>query len=374
MSTRELLPLLLDDRVAIQAIVVREATITACSEAAKDLLDAEPGRPLELLFDDGSRRKLARARAAAPTSCELQARRDGHDPVPVRLAVLPLDAGEQLLLVSRTGVDYADRVAQQLLGANDRLANLTRELSLRSADLDAARARFEALAELREHFVSMLAHDLRGALHGILLGADAAEQAHASGSTERMSSVLARIRNTTRRVVELVETVLEAARTETGEVTLDLQTTSLRAVVQDALDTYLPLAEHAGVRLELIASAGEHALLGDRVRLGQVAGNVIENAIRHSPRGGTVTVEIVDLPQAVRIAVRDEGPGVPPRLRDRIFERFVRDPGGKGSLGLGLHVAHQLARLHGGRIWIEDGRPPGATFVIELPRSTYDRA
>jgi len=367
MTDRALLDLLLDDTPGILALVVRDRHVVRRSEAAGELLRAEQGQPLDRLFDPASQRKLAAAATSSPASCELQAR-IADELVAVRVALIPLAPGEHLVLLARIGAEYAEAMAHQLLAANSHLANLTRDLARQSAELDAARRRFEVLADLREHFISMLAHDVRGAVQSVLFGSEAIERAQGNAPAPVRRS-LERIRRSAVRVIELVDKVLEAARTESGRMVLDARPVAMRDVVNDALEIYGPIAEHAGLSLELIDTAQADLVSGDRVRLGQVSGNLIENAIRHSPRNSTITVELTSDARVIRLAVRDRGPGIPPGLRERIFERFVQGPASSGSLGLGLYVAHQVVELHHGRIFVEDAVPHGAALVVELPRA-----
>jgi signal transduction histidine kinase len=364
----DLVELLLDRRVAVPVIVVRGGTIASSNPAARELLAGDVGESIEALFAADSRGKVTAALAAAPASCEVQVRRSGTDPEPVRLAVVPLGPDTRLILVARIGAEYSEPMAQQLLAVNNHLANLTRELSRQSAELAAARTRFESLADLREQFISMLAHDVRGALQGIVLNIEVMQCGDAT-ATGPWRDALARIQRSATRVVELVEKVLEAARTETGRITLDMRPVSLGAVARDVLEVYAPIADRVGVGLALVDRLGDAVVAADRVRLGQIVGNLLENAIRHSPARGTVTVELSATARAVHLAVRDQGPGIPIALRERVFERFAQGAGSSGSLGLGLHVAHELVKLHAGRIFIEDVAPHGAALIVELPRS-----
>ena len=367
MTDRALLDLLLDDTPGIIALVVRDGRVMRRSKAAGELLRAEHEQPIDRLFDPASRRKLAAAVTASPTSCELQAR-IADELVAVRVALIPLAPGEHLMLLAQIGADYAEAMTRQLLAANDHLANLTRDLARQSAELDGARRRFESLADMREHFISMLAHDVRGALQSVLLGSEAIERAQGD-APEPVRRSLERIRRSAVRVTELVDKVLEAARTESGRMVLDARPVAMRDVVNDAVELYGPIAERAGLSLELIDHAQADQVSGDRVRLGQVTGNLIENAIRHSPRNSTITVELTSDARVIRVAVRDRGPGIPPEVRERIFERFVQGPVSMGSLGLGLYVAHQVVELHHGRIYVEDVVPHGAALIVELPRA-----
>lgn len=359
---------LLDPRVSIPVIVARDGIVTSWNDAARELFDGDVGRPVEELFAPGSRSKLEDTLAAAPGSCEVQSWGGQSDPETLQVVAIELAPDMRLLFVNRVGVRYSEAMEHVLLQANRHLANLTREVSRQSAELEAARNRFEALAEQRERFIAMLAHDVRGALNNILLSVEVILGAGENVPFALMSKALGSISRSSTRVAQLVDTVLESARTETGRIVLDAALVSIREVAQGAIETYDLTATRAGVRLELVDQLGDAVVSGDRVRLGQIAGNLIENAIRYSPHGGRVTVELSGTPQTVRLTVRDEGPGIPAEQREQIFERFVQGPGTSGSLGLGLCVAHELVGLHGGRIFVEDVVPSGTALVVELPR------
>ena len=111
---------------------------------------------------------------------------------------------------------------------------------------------------------------------------------------------------------------------------------------------------------------------GDRARLRQVLGNLIENAVKYSPEGGEVRVSAAAANGAVHIAVRDAGPGIPSEQQARIFEKFGRVdvPGfSKPGTGLGLFIARSIAEAHGGSLEVSSGADPGSTFTLTLPIS-----
>ena len=367
MTDQALVELLFTPATALIVLSIREGRVSRCSEAARDLLHAEPNQPLDTLFDGRSRAKLVVALGAAPSSCELQAHAGDNEPVTIQISIVPWPNDEYLAFVTHVGIAYGERLSRQLLAANDHLANLTRDLARQSAELDTARRRFESLAELREQFISMLAHDVRGALTSVLLGTDAIARAIPGSTTTTESRALERIGRSSRRVLELVDKVLEIARTESGRIQLDLRPVSLRTLAREVVEIYEPIAGRDGLRLELDDLGGGDVVTGDRVRLGQVLGNVVENALRHSPRGGMVTIELGGRAGVARVVVRDEGEGIPPELRERIFERFVQGAKSSGSLGLGLYIARQVIEQHHGRIFVDDNPRRGTALAIELP-------
>jgi signal transduction histidine kinase len=113
---------------------------------------------------------------------------------------------------------------------------------------------------------------------------------------------------------------------------------------------------------------------GDAELLRRVIENLVSNAIKHTPRDGRLRVDVASTPACVRIAVRDEGPGVPPNARERIFERFsatgLSTESGRHSVGLGLAFCKYAVEAHGGTIRVESAQPRGSTFIVELPWST----
>jgi signal transduction histidine kinase len=120
---------------------------------------------------------------------------------------------------------------------------------------------------------------------------------------------------------------------------------------------------------ELTVDADEAVVNGTRDELHRMTLNLMENAIRHTPEGTRVNARVAADDGQVVVTVQDDGPGVPAELRERIFERFVRGSGDRGSSsGLGLSIVRAVAQSHGGSVELEDARP-GARFVVRLPRA-----
>ena len=133
-----------------------------------------------------------------------------------------------------------------------------------------------------------------------------------------------------------------------------------------------PLPRRRGVNLAVdTTSAAGLTVDIDRQRLGQVLSNLLNNALRHTPAGGTIQIDLAELPNGdAGVAVVDGGPGIPPEYAQSIFERFVQIPGAKtGTTGLGLSLAAEIARLHGGKLELANPGQPGARFACRLPRA-----
>jgi K+-sensing histidine kinase KdpD len=169
----------------------------------------------------------------------------------------------------------------------------------------------------------------------------------------------------------MVEDLLDAGRLESGRLSLDRHLVDVRDVAESALES--ARAAHSGPRFELNLPPEPVVVEADRTRLLQVLTNLLQNAARYGPAGGKVRLVIEAGSDRACIAVEDEGPGVPPGERERIFEKFYRTQGAqakaKKGLGLGLTIARDLVVAHGGRIRVDDAPSGGARFMIELPRA-----
>jgi signal transduction histidine kinase len=164
----------------------------------------------------------------------------------------------------------------------------------------------------------------------------------------------------------LVEELLLLARSDSGAVTLERMPLDLGDVAAEATAALAQPAADAGVRLEVDPEPA--VAVGDPARLRQLVTILVDNAIRHSPRGATVRVVVRAKPDAATLAVDDGGPGVAPGDRERIFDRFWRAPGSPdGGTGLGLSIARWIAEHHGGVIAVGVSAAGGARFEVSIP-------
>jgi signal transduction histidine kinase len=236
---------------------------------------------------------------------------------------------------------------------------------------EAERRRVEELArlsQLRADFVSLVSHELRSPMAAVIGAARTLQDRWRMLSAPQRESFLALIGDETARLAELVGDVLDTSRIEAGTFSYRFDEVDLGRVVDEAVEA----AVLAQQEVPVVASVrgALPTIRGDRMRLRQVLGNLLENAVKYSPEGGEVRVSAAASNGAVRISVRDAGPGIPLDQQGRIFEKFGRVdvPGAsKPGTGLGLFIARSIAEAHGGSLEVSCGVEPGTTFTLTLP-------
>ena len=170
----------------------------------------------------------------------------------------------------------------------------------------------------------------------------------------------------------LAQNLLELSKLDSGLVLLDLRPDDLRAAVESAVEQSTSAAERRGVRLSLHLPDAPIRIRHDPPRVGQIVANLVANAIKFTPRGGSVAVDVAGTPDGARIEVTDTGVGIDPVEMPHIFERFYRgsranEARGSGS-GLGLAIVRSIVDMHGGTIEVESRVGAGTRFIVDLPR------
>ncbi len=223
---------------------------------------------------------------------------------------------------------------------------------------------------LKDEFIATVSHELRTPMTAIL-GWTTMLPARA-GDPVALQRGLEVIERNARAQARLIDDVLDVSRIVTGKLHLAVATVDLAAVVRGALDTVGPRAQAKGVGLVAEVSSDLGTLVGDPDRLQQVVWNLTWNAVKFTPRGGTVTVRAERSDGAVTLVVTDTGEGIAPEFLPHVFERFRQADSSStrshGGLGLGLAIARHLIGLHGGTVSAESaGLGRGATFTVTLP-------
>jgi signal transduction histidine kinase len=224
------------------------------------------------------------------------------------------------------------------------------------------------LSRLRSDFISSVSHELRTPLSQILLFAETLNLGRVRTEAERHSATDVIVQEG-RRLMHLVENILHFSRAERRMTRLGPEPLDLSAAVQSIVDDWRPLADAADVRVDANYGVDVHAI-ADRSALRQIVLNLLDNAVKYGPPGQTVTIGTMATGGRARVWVDDEGKGIPPRERERVWNSFYRlDRDANSSVagsGIGLYVVRELARLHGGDAWVEDAPSGGARFVVEL--------
>lgn len=264
------------------------------------------------------------------------------------------------------GGDLGARVAAEGTGAR----RSPDEVALLARSFDAMAAELERSERQRRTLVADVAHELRtpvSVLRGRL-------EAMLDGVLPLERDEVARLHRHSELLTRLVEDLRVLSLADDARLELDLQEVDLVALAREVLLGFDARARGSGVRLEFAAGPGELPQRVDRHRVAQVLTNLIDNALRVTPAGGAVGVEVVATAGGSRVVVRDDGPGLPPGDPERLFERFYRAEESRaratGGSGLGLPIARTLVAAHGGRLYAEPGDAGGARFVVELEAST----
>ncbi|MYN25329.1 ATP-binding protein [Duganella levis] len=276
-------------------------------------------------------------------------------------------------LEARSGIRYGKEEISELARALDAMAaslqekerqHLKAENQLREAD------------RRKDEFLAMLAHELRNPLAPISAGAQLLQSGHATdAAVQRTAGIIVRqVHHMTR----LVDDLLDVSRVTRGLVTLTRVPLDISTIVVDAMEQADPLFKARQHRFEVVLSPAPLVVVGDHKRLVQVLVNVLNNAAKYTPAGGAIKLAVRADGGNVQLIVSDNGIGMSPELRGRVFELFAQADRSadrsQGGLGLGLALVKSLVELHGGSVAVDSGgEHQGSTFTITLPGASQQQ-
>jgi PAS domain S-box-containing protein len=240
-----------------------------------------------------------------------------------------------------------------------------------------ARHEAEAANRLKDEFLATLSHELRSPLNAIV-GWVHVLRRHTEASPE-IARGLEVIERNARAQTQIVNDLLDMSRIMTGKVRLNPRLTSLQRIVSAALEAIRPAAEAKGIRLAAELDPGADRIRGDPNRLQQVLWNLLTNAVKFTPAGGSVRIAAARDDSHVELSVQDSGVGIPSAFLPFVFDRFRQADASTtrtfGGLGLGLSIVKNLIELHGGTVrGTSPGEGQGSTFFIRLPVPPADAA
>lgn len=228
------------------------------------------------------------------------------------------------------------------------------------------------ISRTRDQFIARAAHELRSPLAAIAMRV---EYLLLDETREAIRAELRKITSSVASEARLIEDLIEASQTLTGQLKVNLTTTNVGELVTECVESFVPEALKRSVSLTCSVVDRDIFVRGDAARLKQALSNLLGNALKFTDSGGRVAVQVNDSSGEVSISVIDTGRGLDPDQLERVFEAFYKsDYQNETGLGLGLAITQQIVDLHGGTLEVaSDGLGKGASFTIRLPRGEAER-
>jgi signal transduction histidine kinase len=221
--------------------------------------------------------------------------------------------------------------------------------------------------QARRDMIGDVAHELRTPLTNIRCQLEAVQDGLAAANAQTVAS----LHDEVMLLGRLVDDLRDLALADAGQLAMTREIVSMEEVIRGAASSIAARARSANVSVHISIAEKLPPISGDAARLVQVLRNLLENALAHSPRDGTIVLEASATERELLVSVRDSGPGIPAEHLPHIFERFYRtDPSRSresGGAGLGLAIVRQIVNAHGGRVWAENASTGGAIFFVSLP-------
>ncbi|MBV9948275.1 MAG: response regulator, partial [Myxococcales bacterium] len=238
-------------------------------------------------------------------------------------------------------------------------------------NLERAHEQLKQLDRFKSQFFANITHELKTPLAMILAPLELAlDGAPGAASIETPRSTLEGMFRSGVKLLKLIADLLDLSKLEESRLRLRVEEQDLVAYLRGLVAQVQPLAQRKGIALHFASSAEPSLVHCDLERVERVFINLLSNAMKFTPGGGNVWITLLDLPDRTRVEVRDDGPGFPPELNERVFERFFQVEMASsrrfGGTGIGLALAKELVELHGGTIRAEGKPGAGAAFTVEL--------
>jgi nitrogen-specific signal transduction histidine kinase/CheY-like chemotaxis protein len=258
------------------------------------------------------------------------------------------------------------------------LRHTNRELRRQAEMLEEVNQQLREATRAKDQFMAVMSHELRTPINAIMGYSDLLDLGVKGDLNDDQRAMLARVRDTSRHLLGLINEVLDLAKIGAGRMDLTIAELRVRDVVERAAQQILPIASAKGLALEVVHTDADAdaTVLADETRLTQIVINLLSNAVKFTTTG-SISIGFARLGERVEILVRDTGPGISAEQQERIFEEFYQVEGGlaraSGGTGLGLAIARRFARLMGGDITVSSVRGTGSEFRVHLPAAGVRR-
>jgi PAS domain S-box-containing protein len=236
--------------------------------------------------------------------------------------------------------------------------------------------RFRLLDEVKSNLVATVSHELKTPLTSIRLAVHLLLEETVGPLTAKQLELLLDARDNSERLLAMINNLLDLARLEEGGRQLELRPEQPAALLKAAAEAIRPRAEDEGVEVVVEEAGDLPPVAADFRQLGHALHNLLDNALRYTPKGGRITLKAEASDDTVTLTVADTGSGIPPEFMPHVFERFFRVPGPKqqGGTGLGLAIVREIVTAHGGTVTCESRPGAGTVFRLTLKRFTEENA
>ncbi|PKM99573.1 MAG: hypothetical protein CVU78_05650 [Elusimicrobia bacterium HGW-Elusimicrobia-2] len=221
---------------------------------------------------------------------------------------------------------------------------------------------------MKEFFMQAIAHDLRNPLTSISGFIELMGIKSAGGLSEKQKHYLSAMAKETERLQGMINDILDAAKLEAGKMSPVIKSVPVNFLVSNVIEGLSGMAAKKGVELKSVMPAESPRVNADGELIQRVIVNLVANAVKFTPKGGEALVKVSRVRNAVRVEVRDTGPGMPKDSCEKIFDKFQRLPGAlSGGTGIGLTISREIVKAHSGKIWAESEPGKGSNFIFEIP-------
>jgi PAS domain S-box-containing protein len=287
----------------------------------------------------------------------------------------------QLIDVAQTISPIRDNLGR-IIGVSNITRDITEQKRAERRERDAllqaqeARRQAEEASRAKDDFLATVSHELRTPMTAII----GWSRMLLSGqlNPDRMQQAIETIDRNAQSQAELIEDLLDISRIISGRLRVEFKPVDMAAIIAAAVESTRPAAEAKNIRIQTVLSSGAGPILGDAQRLQQVVWNLLSNAVRFTPKGGFIEIQLQRFESQIELRVTDTGIGIQPDFIPHLFERFSQADTSitrsRGGLGMGLAIVKSLVEVHGGVVSaFSEGEGKGAVFVVKLPISAIRR-
>jgi two-component system CheB/CheR fusion protein len=270
-------------------------------------------------------------------------------------------------------MERIETITKDLASSREQLTILEIEIAARKKDLTSmenAQKKLEGKLQYKDEFITLLAHELRNPLTPIIHSVEILKLTHSDD--KELVGIINTIERQAKNISLILKNLLDASRAARGKISLNMKPLDVKEVLEHAIGTVNPLLVESGNNLSAEWLPLRVDIMGDSTRLEQVFVNILSNAIKYTPRGGTITVNVFQETDHILIAIKDNGVGISSESLPYIFDLFMQENQGavtrKGGLGIGLMLARAFTELQGGTLTAaSEGRDKGSVFTVKLP-------